>query len=149
MKITLYILLSLLLYSIIGKAQQNICKPIYFNLSSVEYKKNELKDRIVQIKTKRIVNEYMFSIPCNHCQPIRDVLSFYSHNNPETGDIFDPIKIIDNKTFKRLKFMSFNNLVSFLRDHNNEIIQKIYFIETINGIHYQYNVAMLGNFGTE
>ncbi|MES2267081.1 MAG: hypothetical protein V4520_09990 [Bacteroidota bacterium] len=148
MKNTLYILLALLLNSDIGKAQQNIDTTIYFNLSSVKFRYNEVS-RTVQLTTKRKVKVYMFSIPCKNCQTGINTLGFYGHDNPETGANFDPIIEISNSQYKQLKFLSFEKLVWYLKCYELKKRIKIYFIETKNNRHYRYDVRMDGFFGTE
>ena len=122
--------------------------PVYLNLSSVQYKKGEL-DRIVAIKTTRKVHTYIFHIPCKNCQPGSTIISFSGDDNPETGYSFNPITVLSEQEFKKVKFTSFTDLVAYLKKNDNVKKAKLYFIETENGQYTRYEVKMIGGFGTE
>jgi hypothetical protein len=132
------------------KAQQHPPDTIiYLNLSSVKFTKHQNKNRTVKIKTKRLANDCLFSISCKNCQPGSDILSFFWNDNLETGFTFEPVTIIPDTGYQKLKFMPFTEMVDFLRKYENKRFPKLYFVETVQNKHYQYHVRLLGFFGTE
>jgi hypothetical protein len=145
-KRTFLFLLLLLLLGFYTNAQSKIDTVIYFNLSTVKYDKSEI-NHVVQLKTKRNVHVYTFTIPCNCITG--GAIGFGGHDNPETGDIYDPIKTISASSKKSLSFIAFPKLISFLKAHNSVKGYRLYFIEKRKKEYYQYHVRMIGSFYEE
>ncbi|MES2428764.1 MAG: hypothetical protein V4560_17405 [Bacteroidota bacterium] len=140
----LILVMSSFVYGQVVTAKDTIT--LYFNLTGIKYKKSE-SDGIAQIKTKRNVHIYTFTIPCNCIAG--GAIGFDGFNNPETGLFFDPVKVIEAKVVKHLHFTSFNKLVEFMKAHQNRTSYKLYFIEKRDKKYYQYHVRMMGSFYEE
>lgn len=123
-------------------------KIVYFKLKKGGYSKG-ISERPVVIKTTRNVLAYGFTISCK-CTEGNSGLWFYGHNNPETGQIFEPIRIIDKEQLKDIKFMNFDDLLALLKKEDNLFNKnyKLYFVEAGRNIAI-YHVAFGSTFGTE
>ncbi|MES2428763.1 MAG: hypothetical protein V4560_17400 [Bacteroidota bacterium] len=119
---------------------------LYFNLSTVKYKKIE-QDNIVQIKTRRNVHSYVFTIP--YAEVERGVIGFGGYDNPETGAIFEPVKTVPANIVKKIHFISLDKLADFIKSHANSNSYKLYFIERRDKKYYQYHVKEMGDFFEE
>ena len=98
------------------------------------------------IKTTRMATRYLFSI--NTTEHTSGTLVFSGNNNPETGLIFDPIKTISKKDFKKLSFTTFEALLRLLKQYDTGINSKykLYFVEKKDRKYFMYNVRFMNTF---
>lgn len=138
----------LFLWAVTVKGQEQTKKDLYFELNKneIEYSKNVF-ERTVTIETTRKSINYGFLITCN-CH-IDGSLSFLGHNNPEVGKTSEPMKIISTTGYKKLKLITFNQLVTLLKKHDLEFndLYNLYFVEACNNKKYNvYNIQFLNSF---
>ena len=98
------------------------------------------------IKTTRLVTLYNFEIKSQ--EHVSGSIVFFGHNNPETGLIFDPIKTISKKDFKKLSFTTFEDLLFLLKQYDTGINSKykLYFVEKKDRKYFMYNVRFMNTF---
>jgi hypothetical protein len=81
-----------------------------------------------------------------------NTISFYNHDNPEVGDVFEPFeKILSKKDIEKIIFVPFDGMTGYLKKGNNVYAKKyrIYFVEHIKGKYYMYNVKLTSSWSTE
>lgn len=111
---------------------------VFFKLEKGKYQKG-VQEMPATGYTKRDITIYTFTIPCSCIGG--GSLNFFNHNNPETGTIFEPVRTIDKKQLKDLKFIGFDDLVALMKKNDIGFNKKytLYFVET-GGKNYLYHV---------
>jgi hypothetical protein len=57
-----------------------------------------------------------------------NTISFYNHDNPEVGDVFEPFeKILSKKDIEKIIFVPFDGMTGYLKKGNNVYAKNIEF----------------------
>ncbi|WP_347160176.1 hypothetical protein [Pontibacter chitinilyticus] len=125
-----FLLCLLLLWGLSVQGQEQVKKNLYFKLDKekIDYNK-KVYERTVTIKTTRKSTGYGFLIRCT-CHP-GGWISFLGHNNPEVGEVSEPMRVISDSAYKKLEFISFDELVRLLKQYDLKFNDKynLYFVE--------------------
>src|SRR5688572_17661643 len=98
MKLVRIVCIILFILTSLSSIGQDL-KEIYFKLERGQYEK-AVDKTLAHIKTKRLVTIYTFTIPCKCVK--HGSLYFYRHSNPETGQIFEPVRTVGINQLKKM-----------------------------------------------
>lgn len=122
-------------------------KALYFLLQKNTYAKN-LVVKTTTIRTKRLDSIYTFTIPCS-CNKAGS-LFFGRGINPETGRVNLPVRTINCKQLKQLDYVSFEELITIMKAHDDDFNRKfiLYLVEP-GKVSYLYHVFKNTSFGDD
>ncbi|MBB6609426.1 hypothetical protein H7F15_00100 [Pontibacter sp. Tf4] len=110
-------------------AQEKVRQNIYYKLDSTDVKYTKYVSTHTSPYSKNKFTLNSFGLPCD-CH-IAGYLSFSGHTNSDVGDTSEQAKTISVNSYKKMKLISFNELVKLLREHDLDFnkLYNLYFVE--------------------